>query len=452
MTPGIEGTSWAAVDLGPVIRGEEVENRPTMLTRSDGPCLLYPGALHSLYGEPEAGKGWLALQACAEELAAGAHVLYVDFEDRARTQVTRLAALGVEEAVLFERFHYVRPVDAMGEAGLASVRALLLEFSPSLAVLDGITEAFGLHALSISDNDDVTRWRRMLPHKLMEAGAAVLEIDHVTKDREGRGRYAIGAQHKLSGADVALAVQVVTPFGRGREGLMKLTVEKDRHGFLREHQEGGKRIADFHLASLPDGSVTASLQPPDASSAVFRPTGIMEQVSRLVESTPGIGVRQIREGVNGKNKHIDHAIGVLLSEGFLARKEDGKAMRHTSLKPFREGDEELCAPCAPMCPEPSGAHVEGYVPRAPTPLGGTGTQPDPEGWDFDDLDADRAPLGAVGAERSEMSPAAPLAERLGMRFPRRIECAYPERHQEFHTTRADGAAVCDRCHPQVVAS
>ena len=60
--------------------------------------------------------------------------------------------------------------------------------------MDGITEAMSLHGLQLQDNNDVARFMVMLPRRFARTGAAALLIDHVTKDRETRGRYAIGAQ------------------------------------------------------------------------------------------------------------------------------------------------------------------------------------------------------------------------------------------------------------------
>ena len=47
----------------------------------------------------------------------------------------------------------------------------------------------------------------------------MLLVDHVTKSKDDRGRYAIGAQAKLAGIDgAAYSVKMVSPFGRGRTG------------------------------------------------------------------------------------------------------------------------------------------------------------------------------------------------------------------------------------------
>jgi hypothetical protein len=64
-------TTWAPVDLAPILDGEEVDEPPTQLERIDGTCLLYLGKLHAVHGEPETAKGWLLLHAAAEEINKG---------------------------------------------------------------------------------------------------------------------------------------------------------------------------------------------------------------------------------------------------------------------------------------------------------------------------------------------------------------------------------------------
>jgi hypothetical protein len=75
-----EVTSWAAKDLEPYKRGEQVIEPPAYLTRSDGKALLYPGRPHVFYGESESLKSWAALAACQSVLEAGLTALYIDFE------------------------------------------------------------------------------------------------------------------------------------------------------------------------------------------------------------------------------------------------------------------------------------------------------------------------------------------------------------------------------------
>src|SRR5262249_2724871 len=83
--PDARPASWQPVDLAPVVAGvlagELVGPVPTLLARTDGACLLYPGAITALQGEPEACKGWIVLNAAVQTLHAGGTVLYIDCED-----------------------------------------------------------------------------------------------------------------------------------------------------------------------------------------------------------------------------------------------------------------------------------------------------------------------------------------------------------------------------------
>ena len=93
---GGDGSTWMPVDIAPILAGNgSLEPAPTMLARADGRHLIYRAKVHSYNGEPECGKGWLSLLACAERLDAGEHVAYIDFEDEAAVAITRLRALGV---------------------------------------------------------------------------------------------------------------------------------------------------------------------------------------------------------------------------------------------------------------------------------------------------------------------------------------------------------------------
>lgn len=74
-------SSWAPVDLAPVLDGTAPATIPGVLERTDGVRLLYRGKRHLLAGEPEAGKGWIAMRACSGRIALGEQVLYLDFED-----------------------------------------------------------------------------------------------------------------------------------------------------------------------------------------------------------------------------------------------------------------------------------------------------------------------------------------------------------------------------------
>lgn len=334
-------SSWEPCNLEAAVAGKS-DPAPTILARSDGECfLLYDERIAQVAGEPEAGKGWLALAASAEVLTAGSSVVYFDFESTATEIAQRLLALGIAAATILERFIYVHPHEPLTAATESELREIL-ERQPALVVIDGVTEALTIHGLDLADNADVARWLELLPRPAARSGAAVLMIDHVVKDKEARGRYAIGAQHKLAGIDVAYSLEVVEPFGRGKDGLVKVKVQKDRPGHVRSFAKGDQ-IGLMRLASDPTtGAVTVAIEPPDAvdDDGGFRPTVLMERISRAVEAKPGLTATEIR-ALRGNSEALDRALELLRSEGYIEKEQSGRALRHTSKKPFRAGPQEM---------------------------------------------------------------------------------------------------------------
>jgi hypothetical protein len=273
-----ESVGWQQVELGPVLNGEQVEQAPSVLLRTGGLGLLYRGKVHIVAGEPEAAKGWLALCCCAERMALGEHVVYLDFEDVASTAVARLRLLGLSDEVIFGLFHYFSPEDPL----VGDIREVVPS-GVTLAVFDGVTEALTLHGLALVDNTDVAKFLTTMARPLARDGTAVLLLDHVGRDRETRGRGAIGAQHKLAGVDVAYSMDIVTPFGRGLEGLSRLTVTKDRPGFIRAASTHRKVAAEVELLSGQD-EVEVVVRPMVPTEA--DPLSLTRAGRRVLEALP----------------------------------------------------------------------------------------------------------------------------------------------------------------------
>ena len=138
-----------------------------------------------------------------------------------------------------------------------------------------------IHGLDLNANADAAKCYEPPPAAGRRHGPAVVLIDHVVKDPERQGRFAIGAQHKLAGIDVRLRHQAIEPFGRGKDGLVRITVQKDRAGHLRQYT-ADTTIADMRIVSGADGAITVRLEPPHAGAAPFRPTVLMERISRAL--------------------------------------------------------------------------------------------------------------------------------------------------------------------------
>ncbi|MDN3226322.1 AAA family ATPase [Kocuria rhizophila] len=324
--------SWGKIDLTDVLNGTWQVPEPTLMARTDGPCLLYPGLVHSFHGESESGKSFIAQAEAARQLQAGQRVLYLDFESDQGTVVNRILKMGTTPAQVLAGLDYRRP-DAhprAGEAERAEWQDMLSQ-EYALAVLDGVTEAFTLWGVDSMDTDSVTGWGRNVPRRIAAStGAAVVLIDHVTKSTEGRGRFAIGSQAKmnyLTGA--AFTVEVIHPLGVGLSGMLSLRVGKDRPGQVRRHQGAWKakdrtaEIARALVDSTAPERIRYELLPPAdttaSASVTFRPTTLMEKLSEAFEDASTMTMREYRSAVSGKNEGKDAAAKVLEAEGYLIR-------------------------------------------------------------------------------------------------------------------------------------
>lgn len=337
-------SAWGQEEnIAAVLATIDVDDAPTMLKRTDGVALIYPGKNHSFHGETETGKSWVGVLVCAERIEAGEHALYMDFEDNARDVVGRLLALGVDPEAAEQHFHYQRIDEPMGRAGAAAHDKLLAQLAPSVVIIDGVTEALVLHGWSLKDNEDVARFIRDVPRRINRHGAATAMIDHVGRDREARGRFAIGAQHKLAGLDgAAYTFETVEPFGRGRHGIARITVAKDRPGHVRRHADRYGRIGEFHLAADSDGTVTiAALRPPAAAGAAFRPTALMEKISRYLEvQAAPQSQTSIEAAIPNKVAYVRKALQTLIEEGHVDVEEGARNARlHRSARRYREDED-----------------------------------------------------------------------------------------------------------------
>ena len=324
-------SSWEPVNLAAILAGEGEETSPAILRRNDGALMLYPGRVHAFNAEPESAKTWLALWACLEVIERGGHVLYVDCEDSAVTAVERLLALGGDPGQMLDRFHYVRPDEPVDIGAAAKVKGIMASWPVELAVVDGVGEALAMSGWDEDRGPDVLAFLTTLVRPITRAGAAVLLIDHVVKDAEKRGGYATGSGRKKSGIDVAIELQVVKPFGRDRDGLVKVWVRKDRPGHLRGAAAEGRLWAELSVQSRDGGSsVLLDLRAPtggaggDEGGGQMRPTVLMERVSTWLAMQPGpVSARELRTSVRGKAQWVDVAVRCLVAEGFAGRSQAG---------------------------------------------------------------------------------------------------------------------------------
>lgn len=253
-------TSWWPRDLTKVLAGEDSEPKPEFLQRTDGVNMFYRGKVNGLIGESESGKTWIALLAVTQALATQHKVAYFDFEDTAPGIVSRLRSMGATDQQLAQ-LDYIGPDEALNGAASEDLSDYLRATQPDLIVLDGFNAAMALLGLELTDNTDATRFSQVLLKPLASTGACVIYVDHVPKNKENRGKGGIGAQAKRAmTTGCAVAVEVVSAFGRGMTGHLRLTVDKDRPGHVRAVSVGAKAVGAAVLTSADDGSITVEIE------------------------------------------------------------------------------------------------------------------------------------------------------------------------------------------------
>lgn len=327
MTVRVAESSWNPVGLLPYLDSEYVGFEPTLLTKTDGRALLYPGAVHSIAGEPGSGKSWVALVAAKEVLQNGGAVLYVDFEDSARTAVHRLRTLGVGDAEITVSFGYVRPDEPLRE--LPDVLAAWLDVV-DLVILDGVTNALQIHNLDPLSNRDTAEFMNEIVGRLGtgRTAPAILLIDHVAKARSNQ-RGPVGAQHKVAAVQVQYKVQVVRAFDQNHDGEIALVLTKDRFGEVQRHlavsgPRAGRaaRIAFTHDPSL--NIMRSAVLPPETSHA-HRFDGAKRAILELVGTTPGIKRTDLVKRISMRDAHVGQAIDELVESLDLSEERDGRS-------------------------------------------------------------------------------------------------------------------------------
>ena len=334
-----ERSSWYPKPLD--LTGEAEEPAPEFLARNDGHRLFYRGKINALLGESESGKTWVALHAVAQSLHLQEKVIYLDFEDSGKGILSRLRALGLEDRH-FENFTYANPDQNLTLDERIDLIDALMEIVPELIVVDGVNAAMTLLNLELTSNRDATFFSQQLLKPLALSGACVITIDHVTKSKESRGNYAIGAQAKradINGA--AIMCEVVLPFGRGMSGELTLKVTKDRPGHVRANSKEAKFAGTVQLKSSATGSVEMTILAPNGERNRLRPTHLMEAVSKVLEAAQGaLSKNAIEKDVKGKAEWVRVACQVLIDEKYVGIENGARnSLNLKLLRPYREADD-----------------------------------------------------------------------------------------------------------------
>ena len=350
-------TGWTPVDLAGILDGTWKPPEPSIMRRSDGHGLLYPGLVHTFQGESGSGKSMLAQAVAVQVLEDGGRVAYIDFESGPGEVAHRLIELGATRDEILERFDYINPSDdPTTELSFNHTAwSKLLHTKYELVVIDGVNESLSVFGYKMIDNDDITTWGRAFPRTLARrTGAAVLTIDHVTKSKDGRGRYAIGGQAKmayLTGA--SYTVEPTEHLAPGKVGALSIRVGKDRPGGVSAHcgkqraEDLSQLAANVTVDSTTPGCIEVTVQAPPLDAPRpgpdFRFTGFMEKLSRVYEDAARDGEtltqRDVYRLVPGAKEHKSKALKALAAEGYIRRQGDGYHAPYVHDHPYRQADD-----------------------------------------------------------------------------------------------------------------
>lgn len=194
--------------------------------------LLYANGLHCISGAPDCGKTSVALWWALQTAREGGVVLILDQEGGPEVTADKLRTAGATAGDV-AKIHYVPdPSLSWTDADNLRLSATLREVRPDLVLWDSSAAFLAIAGLDENDAADVTRfWSAWLIPCARELGAAVVVIDHDVKSSEA-SRYARGSGAKLAATEVMMKLEVVTPFTRTQDGMLRLKVTKDRRGWL----------------------------------------------------------------------------------------------------------------------------------------------------------------------------------------------------------------------------
>jgi len=320
-------TSWEPISLEGYFDGLFTLQEATLLKRTDGAGLLYPGKVHSFYGESESGKSWLAQIACAEVLKSYQKVVYIDFESDPLDIANRLKILGVTKPEAMAYFRYIRP-ERRNLLDDPAWLTLLEEGSATLIIIDGVTEALTMWEKQTKENDDITQWMREFPRALAKSGAAVVLVDHITKNAETRGRFAIGGQAKLATIDgAAYLIEPLRNLAPGGAGALTVRVTKDRPGSVRRNAGMWRKSDRTQEAAIIEIDSTSNVMKyvicvPAVEEEIeankeFKKT---KEIVEFIHNHPAATRRLVQEGITGSKDVIGDRIADLLTGGWIENK------------------------------------------------------------------------------------------------------------------------------------
>jgi hypothetical protein len=255
------------------------------------------------------------------------NVLVVD-EEAGLEQTTRLLeALGADPELVDKHLTYLPyPCIRLTPKGIGELRALLADIRPALALLDSCAAMMTAAGLDENSANDVNRfWYGLLAPFCQDFGCSVLLTDHDKHGGEGgQSRYARGSSAKLAATDVQFKLWPVHPFSRQQDGLLQLSVVKDRPGWL--HRYFKVRVTRSPLAL----SFMKTTQPQPDEQQALSPS--CQQLLAVLSDTPATIPQLVEKlsvvyGHGMRHQQAQTSLSELAASGLADRMDLGKGQQ-----------------------------------------------------------------------------------------------------------------------------
>ena len=269
-----------------------------------------------------------------EQMRAGGSFVQVDFEMGPEASRLLLHELGAT----LEEIRAVAHFEPDGPPDTDDIAAICALPTP-LVVIDAAAGAYHASALDDTIRKDAERFADTWVNPFWRNAVETLTIDHVVKNVEARGKYAIGSERKIGAADVHLGLEAITPLSRGGIGLVKIVTHRDRPGHLPR-----PRAADLELRSDPTThAITWQFKPATSMSETantWRPTALMLRVSEyLAAQSEPVTRNRVEDHVTGQATYVRRAIDELIAADHVEETPGPRKSRLLTLRqPFTASD------------------------------------------------------------------------------------------------------------------
>lgn len=312
--------------LADLVHGDGILNLP--VPRGLVGDLFQLDSLAVIYGPPSSGKTFLAMDVALsiasrrpwQGKAVVEPVLYVGAED-APGIAKRARAWRARHGELGDIHWLLQRVPLLDGYAVNELCDKVAEVAPALIVVDTLARCM------VGADENSTREMGLAVDALDRLrtviGSCVCTVHHSGKDgsRGPRGSIVL-----LTAADTAIECR------RTRTGITTV-VEKQKNG------PDGQRM-HFGIETVGDGAVLVE-SALSSSEDGFRPTLLMERVSRYLEGTNDANLRAVRGAIQSNAGYVDKAVRCLVDEGFVTTTTGPRgAVLHSIVTPFRDGSDD----------------------------------------------------------------------------------------------------------------